>query len=66
MQLVSIRKRNGIQMGTLDILFSSNHNIHKSSYDLYFWATDPLFDKFYKNCSIKGSEAEKQRPNELL
>ena len=25
----------------LDILFPSNHNIHKSSCDLYFWASDP-------------------------
>ena len=26
----------------LDILFSSNHNIHKSLYGLCFWASDPL------------------------
>ena len=30
----------------LDILFSSNHNIHKSSYGLCFWASDPLIDRF--------------------
>ena len=29
---------------TLDILFSSNHNIHKSSCVLCFWASDPLID----------------------
>ena len=29
------------------VLFSSNHNIHKSSCDLCFWASDPLIDKFY-------------------
>ena len=46
--------------------FSSNHNIHKSSYDLCFWATDPLIDRFYWNLSIKGSEVQKQRPHELL
>ena len=27
---------------TLDILFSSNHNIHKSSSGLWFWASDTL------------------------
>ena len=32
---------------TLDILFSSNHNIHKSLYGLCFWASDPLIDRFY-------------------
>ena len=32
----------------LDILFPSNHNIHKSSHGLCFWASDPLIDKFYK------------------
>ena len=51
---------------TLDILFSSNHNIHKSSSGLCFWASDPLIDKSYKNLSIKGSEAQKQRPHKLL
>ena len=30
----------------LDILFSSNHNIHKSTCDLSFWASDPLIDRF--------------------
>ena len=42
---------------TLDILFSSNHNIHKSLRSLCFWASDPLIDRFYKNHSIKVSEA---------
>ena len=50
----------------LDILFSSNHNIHKSSYGLCFWASDPFIDTFYYNLSIKGSEAQNQRPHELL
>ena len=31
-----------------------------------FWASDPLIDRFYSNLSIKGSEAQKQRPHELL
>ena len=31
----------------LDILFSSNHNIHKSSCGLCFWTSDPLIDRFY-------------------
>ena len=32
---------------SLDILFSSNHNIHKSSCGLCFWASDPLIHRFY-------------------
>ena len=31
-----------------------------------FWASDPLIDEFYKNLSIEGSEAQNQRPHELL
>ena len=31
---------------TLDILFSSNHNIHKSLSGRSFWASDPLIDRF--------------------
>ena len=31
---------------SLDILFSSNHNIHDSSCGLCFWASDPLKDRF--------------------
>ena len=50
----------------LDILFSSNHNIHKSSLGLCFWASNPLIDKFYLDLSIKGSDAQKQRLHELL
>ena len=34
------------RVSTLDILFASNHNIHKSSYGLCFWASDPLIDRF--------------------
>ena len=51
---------------SLDILFLSNHNFHKSSYGLCFWAPDPLIDRFYRNLSIKGFEAQKHRPHELL
>ena len=47
----------------LDILFTSNHNVHKSLCGLCFWTSDPSFDGFYQNLSIKGSEAQKQRPN---
>ena len=37
----------GLQcIGTLDIFFASNHNIHKSSCGLCFWASDPLIGKF--------------------
>ena len=55
-----------MDVGTLDILFSSKHNIHKSSCGLCFQASDPLIERFYQNLSIKGSEAQKQRPYELL
>ena len=40
--------------GRLDILFSSNHNIHKCSYGLCFLASDTLMEGF----SIKGSKAQ--------
>ena len=53
-------------VGTLDKLFSSNHNIHKSLHSLCFWASDPLIDRFYKNLSIIGSEAQKEWQYELL
>ena len=43
-------------MASLDMLFSSNHNIHKSSYG---------FCICYK-ILIKGSEAQIQKPYELL
>ena len=32
-------------LGGLDILFSSNHNIHKSSCGLFIWTSDPLIDR---------------------
>ena len=38
----------------LDILFSSNRNIHKSSCDLCFWASDPLIKRFCKIYQLKG------------
>ena len=47
-------------MPLLDILFSSNHNIHKSSSDHCFCASDPLIDIFLRNLSIKGSEDQKK------
>ena len=34
------------QVCVLDILFSSNHNIHKRSCGLCFWASDPLIEIF--------------------
>ena len=36
-----------IELCWLDILFSSNRNIHKSSYGLCFCASDPLIERFY-------------------
>ena len=52
--------------GAVVILFLSNHNIHKSLHGLFFWASDPLIDRFFKNLSIKESEDQKHRPHELL
>ena len=37
--------RGSLLHSTLDILFLSNHNIHISSYGLYFLASDPLIDR---------------------
>ena len=34
------------QLPSLDILFSLNHNIHKSSCGFCFWASDPLIERF--------------------
>ena len=34
--------------------FLSNHNVHKSSRELYFWAPDPLIHRFYYNLLTKG------------
>ena len=49
--LVSNESQSYIQ----DILFTSNHNIHKSLYDFCFWASDPLIDRFYfKFFQLKG------------
>ena len=33
-------------LGTLNILYSSNHNIHKSLPGLCFWASDSLIERF--------------------
>ena len=35
------------KIATLDILFLSNHNIHKSSCGLCFYASDPLIERDY-------------------
>ena len=42
----------------LDLLFPSNHNIHKSSHGLCFWASDPLIENFLWNLSINRSEVQ--------
>ena len=39
---IEICKQSHITGGTLDILFSSNHNIHKNSCGLSFWTPDPF------------------------
>ena len=54
------------EIKTLGKLFSPNRNIRKSSCGLCFWASDHLIDWFYYDISIKGPEAQKQRPHELL
>ena len=45
-KLVEISKIQKSIYDTLDVLFPSNHNIHKSSCGLYFWASDPLIERF--------------------
>ena len=49
-------------IGKLNILFLSNHNIHKSWFGLCFWASDTLIERFYLNLSIIGSEVQNERP----
>ena len=46
----------------VDILFSSNQNIHKrfAAFVFGLQSSDPLIDRFYYNLSIKGSEAQKK------
>ena len=61
-----ILKMGVVCLCSLDILFLSNHKIHKSLCGLCFWASDTSNDRFYKNLSIKGSEAQKQWPHKLL
>ena len=46
--------------------FSSNKIVQKISFSLCFWASDPLINKFYLNQSNNRSEAQNQRPNEIL
>ena len=41
------KSRLGCKEQKLDILFSLNHNIHKSSCGHCFWSSDPLIDRFY-------------------
>ena len=43
-----------IVVSILDILFSSNHNIHKSSCGLCFWASDALIVDCNKTFQWKG------------
>ena len=38
--------KKAIQITKLDILLSSNHNIHKSLCGLCFWTSDPLIERF--------------------
>ena len=42
----------------VDIHFSSNHNIHKSSYGLCFWASDPLIEYFKKILKLKSLKSK--------
>ena len=41
------KSRHNSTIRILDILFSSNHNIHKSLCGLCFWASDSFIDRFY-------------------
>ena len=46
-------------------IFSSNHNIHKSSCGILWGAPYPLIDRIVKNLWTKWSGAQKQRPHKL-
>ena len=50
----------------VDILFCQITTFMKVRMAFVFWTSDPLIDGFYINLSIKGSEAQKQRPCKLL
>ena len=50
----------------VDILFLSNHNVHKSLCGLCFWASESFNWQIFVNLSIKGSEAQKRKPHKLL
>ena len=39
-------KISSLEVSYLDIILSSNHNIHKSSCHIYFWDSDPLIERF--------------------
>ena len=43
---------NSLYVFYLDIFFSSNQNIHKSSWGLCFWTSDPLIDRSFMNVVI--------------
>ena len=53
----SVLMRNTV-LWILDILFSSNHNIHKSSCGLCFWASDPLLIDFTKIFQLKCQKSK--------
>ena len=46
-RILEVWKVQSNQVCELDILFSSNYNIHKSSCGLCFWASDTLIDRFF-------------------
>ena len=50
--LIEFREAMASGIYTLDILFSSNHNVPKSSCDLCFWASNPIMESF--NCTCMG------------
>ena len=41
-----IRRSDVFDVCLIDILFWSNHNVHKSSSGLCFWASNPLNERF--------------------
>ena len=50
----------------LKCIFSSNQIVHKISFSLCFWASDPLIDVFYWILLKKRSQSQNQRLNEIL
>ena len=55
-----------LTVSRLDTLFCQITTFIKVHVAFFFWASDPLINRFYGNLSLKGSEAQKHRPHKLI